>query len=71
MPCLKLTISGPLEPEAEQRLIRSLHRERGVFGVVLCKDTRGVEIAFEDDEVTIDRLIEVTALAGFQAKLVG
>jgi hypothetical protein len=71
MPCLKLRITGPPGVESEKRLARALESEPGVFGVVLCHDTRGVEIDFEDDEVTIHRLIEIAREYGFEAKLGG
>jgi hypothetical protein len=71
MPCLKLHVTGPPETAAEQRLVQALQAERGVFGVVMCHDTRGVEIDFEDDEVTIERLVAVAREEGFQARLGG
>jgi hypothetical protein len=71
MPCLKLHITGPEDTAAEHRLVHALQTERGVFGVVMCHDTRGVEIDFEDDEVTIDRLVAIAREEGFQAKVGG
>jgi hypothetical protein len=37
----------------------------------MCHDTRGVEIDFEDDEVTIHHLIAIARGAGFEATLGG
>ena len=71
MPCLKLRLTGPPDAAAERRLVHALEAERGVFGVVMCHDTRGVEIDFEDDEVSMDRLFEVVRTQGFEAKLGG
>jgi len=71
MPCLKLWISGPPGVESEKRLAQALEAEPGVFGVVMCHDTRGVEIDFEDDEVTIQRLVEIAREHGFEARLGG
>lgn len=71
MPCLKLRLAGPPDTAAEQRLARALEAEPGVFGVVMCHDTRGVEIDFEDDEVTIQRLIAIARAEGFDASLGG
>jgi hypothetical protein len=71
MPCLRLKVDGPEGDDAERGLVRALEAEPGVFGVVLCHDTRGVEIDFEDDEVTIDRLILRAKEAGFEARPTG
>lgn len=68
MPCLRLNVEGPEGPDAERRLVHALEAEPGVFGVILCHDRRGVEIDFEDDEVTIDRLILRAREAGFAAR---
>jgi hypothetical protein len=68
MPCLRLNVHGPEGADAERRLVRALEAEPGVFGVILCHDTRGVEIDFEDDEVTIDRLVLRAQEAGFEAR---
>ena len=71
MPCLKLRVKGPPDIASEQSLVRAIEAERGVLGVVMCHDTRGVEIDFEDDEVTIGRLISVAREQGFEATLAG
>lgn len=71
MPCLKLLISGPPDTASEQRLVQALEAERGVFGAVMCHDTRGVEIDFEDDEVSIDRVFAIVRAEGFEARLGG
>jgi hypothetical protein len=71
MPCLKLRLDGPTDALAEARLVRAIEAEPGVLGVVFCHDRRGLEIDFEDDEVTIDRLIAIAREEHFDATLGG
>lgn len=71
MPCLKLFVPGLQNELHERQLKAALAAEPGVYGVVASYAANCVELDFEDDEVTIDRLIEVAQAAGFEARLAG
>lgn len=71
MPTILLCVEGMEDSDDEARVERALERERGVFGAVANREERCAEIDCEEDEVAIDRLIEVVRETGFQAKLGG
>jgi hypothetical protein len=69
MPTLKLGITGVVGPDDVRRLESAFAAEPGVYRAVACQRSDSVEIDFEDDEVTPDRLLEVARTAGYQAYL--
>lgn len=71
MPTALLRVSGLRGAEDEARLERALQAEPGVFGAVANHQDGCAEIDFEDDEVTVEQLIEVAESAGFGATLAG
>lgn len=70
MPTLMIRIKG-LGPGDAERVEELLRKEPGVFGVVVSPSAGCAEVDFEDDEVSVDRLVERVQDAGFEARLSG
>jgi hypothetical protein len=71
MPCLRLFIPHLSDRADEQRLRLAYLAEPGVFSVLASHESRCIEIDFEDDEVTTDRLVAIAASSGFEARVAG
>jgi hypothetical protein len=71
MPCLRLNVptlvGGAQGPALEARL----RAEKGVYAAFVHCGEKFVEIDFEDDEVTIARLLDVVRHAGYEARVAG
>ena len=70
MPTLKLHVRME-RPEDEARVEELLRAESGVFAAVADHGEACVEVDFEDDEETVEHLVEVLAAAGYEARLGG
>ncbi|MBI4544545.1 MAG: heavy-metal-associated domain-containing protein [Gemmatimonadetes bacterium] len=70
MPTLKLRISGMRHAD-EERIKQALEAEPGVYGVEASHESGCADVDYEDDEVAIDRLIELIRAVGFEAELAG
>lgn len=71
MPSLKLSVPDMRGRGCEQKLEAAYAGEPGVYCVVACATTRCLEIDFEDDEVTLMRLMEIARDTGYPASLAG
>jgi hypothetical protein len=71
MPCLRLNIPTIVGGTQGPALERTLLAEPGVYAAFVHCVEKYVEIDFEDDEITLTRLIEVVREAGFDARVAG
>jgi len=71
MPSLKLRVPDLCERSDEAKLVRAVCGRPGVYGAVACASSHCIEVDFEDDEVTVQHLIEVLREVGFEAILAG
>lgn len=71
MPTVLLCVTGMRDDADEGKISRALEAETGVFAAVASRDNACVEVDYEDDEVPIDRLIQIVRDAGFSAALGG
>lgn len=71
MPTLKLKVEGLADREAETQLADRLRAEDGVMGAVASCETGCVEVDFEDDRVSVARILEVVEGRGLQVSLGG
>lgn len=71
MPTALLCVRGMRDQRDEHRVEQALVAEAGVFGAVANHEESCAEIDYEDDEVTIDRLLEIVRSAGFDGELHG
>jgi len=71
MPTIKLCVTGMHTTADEERVETALACTRGVFGVVASREEQSVEVDFEDDELTVDSVIETLQAQGFPARLAG
>lgn len=71
MPCLRLHVPTLVPGDAASALERRLSGERGIYGVFAHAHERYIEIDFEDDEITVTRIVELIAEAGHRARLAG
>lgn len=71
MPTVLLCVSGMRDAADEQRVQQALEAELGVFGAVASCRNECVDVDYEDDEVRLDRLLEIVESAGFRAALGG
>lgn len=71
MPTVLLCVSGMRDAADEQRVQQALEAELGVFGAVASRRSECVDVDYEDDEVRVDRLLEIVESAGFRAVLGG
>lgn len=70
MATLLLRLKG-LEPDQAPRLERTLREMPGVFGVVVSVPEGCVELDIEDDEVSVDRIVERLGREGVTAVISG
>ncbi|MGH7481097.1 MAG: heavy-metal-associated domain-containing protein [Longimicrobiales bacterium] len=71
MASLKLRVEGMTGPACERRIEDALRAERGVYGAVANRREHCVEVDIEDDEVTLERVIEIVEGVGYRANLAG
>jgi copper chaperone CopZ len=71
VPTLKLRIAGLAGPDAEAPLAEALLAEDGVLGAVVSWDAGCLEVDFEDDRVSVTRILEVVEARGYTAELGG
>lgn len=71
MPCLRLHVPTLVPGDAAAALERHLCAQHGIYGVLAHPQERFMEIDFEDDEITVSRIVELLAEAGHRAKLAG
>lgn len=71
MPCLRLHVPTLAPGDAADTLERRLGAQHGIYGVFAHPQERFVEIDFEDDEITIARIVELFREAGHSARLAG
>lgn len=71
MATLKLCIDGMAGHGDEARVQEALRGEPGVLGAVASWEDACAEIEYEDDEVSLDRLVDVVRQLGFPAELGG
>lgn len=70
MATLLLRIEG-LEPADRSAVERALRAMPGVYGAVVSAAEGCAEVDFEDDEVSVDRLVERLRRDGFDARMAG
>lgn len=71
MPTLLIRVSGMQGAADEMRVQHALEAEVGVFGAVASCQNGCVEVDYEDDEVRLDRLLEIVEWVGFHAAVGG
>ena len=60
-----------LEAGQEERVERLIRAMPGVFGVVVSSDEACAEVDFEDDEASLDRIMERLREEGVEARVGG
>lgn len=71
MATLKLCIEGMRGTADEHRIEEALRQERGVLGAVANCREACAEVEFEDDEVRVERLVDLVAALGYPTQLGG
>jgi len=71
MATLKLCIDGMAGDSDEVRIQEALRHEPGVLGAIANHQDACAEIEYEDDEVSLDRLVAVVTELGYPAELGG
>jgi len=71
MATLKLCIDGMAGHDDETRIELALRDEPGVLGVVANHEAACAEIEYEDDEVSLDRILEVVQELGYPTEVGG
>lgn len=71
MPCLRLYIPTLQEAPDGRRVSSALCREPGVYSAIANCGEKIVEIDFEDDEVTVGRLVGIVRDLGHVVQLAG
>jgi hypothetical protein len=71
VPTLKIRIAGLGGPDAEGPLAEALLAEDGVLGAVVSWDAGCLEVDFEDDRVSVTRILEIVQSRGYEAELGG
>jgi hypothetical protein len=71
MPCLRLYVPTLREAPDGKRISSVLCREPGVYSAIANCGEKVVEIDFEDDEVTVGRLVELVRDLGHDVRLAG
>ena len=71
MATVKLGVRGMRGPGCAARVESALRAEPGVFGAVVSHVAGCAEVDFEDDEVSVARLVDRVAQAGYTAELTG
>ena len=70
MPTLRLYVRNLTNRADEGRVEQAIRSLRGVYAAIASSEGHCVEIDFEDDDVSINELIDAIATAGFDARLV-
>lgn len=71
MPCLRLHVPTLTAGDPARDLERRLVAVRGIYGAFANCQEKIVEIDFEDDEITLTRILEMLVEAGHRGKLAG
>ncbi len=71
MATLKLCIDGMAGHADEDRIEHALRDEPGVLGVIANHEASCAEIEYEDDEVSLERLVSVVKELGFPTEIGG
>lgn len=71
MPTIKITVQGLRDARDEARLRDALAAEAGVLYAVADHRDGCAEIEYEDDELSLDRVLEIVRAAGYQPRLAG
>lgn len=71
MPTILLRVDGMRSSDDETRVETALRAEPGVLAAVASRQDKCAEVECEDDEVTVERLVEVIETVGFSAVLAG
>ncbi len=71
MPCLRMHVPTLVAGDPADALERHLRGQAGIYGVFAHAQERYVEIDFEDDEITVARIVELFAEVGHRARLAG
>jgi hypothetical protein len=69
MATVRLAVEGMPDAGTAARISRLLREQAGVFGAVASHVSGYVDIDFEDDEVSVERLIAVLRESGCEARL--
>lgn len=71
MSTLKLCIGGMRGPEDALRIEEGLRGLPGVLGVIARRRSECAEVEYEDDELSIERLLALVRELGYEAQLGG
>ncbi len=71
MATLKLCIDGMAGHDDEARIELALRAEPGVLGVVANHEAACAEIEYEDDEVSLERILSVVEALGYPSEVGG
>jgi copper chaperone CopZ len=71
MPVAKIWIRGLKAAADEKRVEEALEAEPGILGAIANRSSGCGEVDYEDDEVLIQRIIDIVREAGFEAELAG
>ena len=71
MPIAKIWIRGLTCAADERRVEEALRAEDGIFGAIANRSSGCGEIDYEDDEVSINRILDIVRDAGFEPELAG
>jgi copper chaperone CopZ len=71
MPVAKIWIRGLKVAADEQRVEDALRAEPGILGAIANRTSGCGEVDYEDDEVLIQRIIDIVRETGFEAELAG
>lgn len=71
MATLKLYVAGMRSRADEARIEEALRAERGVYGAVANREDGSAEVDFDDDELDLDRILEIVRSLGYEPTLGG
>ncbi len=71
MATLKLCITGMAGPQDERRIEEGLRDQPGVLGVIANRQAACAEVEYEDDELSLQRLLALVRDLGYEAELAG
>jgi copper chaperone CopZ len=71
MPTLKLCVGGMRSRADEARIEERLRAESGIYGAVANHEEGAAEVDFDDDEVDLERILELVRALGYEAALGG